>query len=256
MRFNVGDKVRVRTWEDLRKHYPDSFDRNWISIRLGFTSKMKTYCGEIVTIATVDYGGNYYTIEETGWHWGDEMFEERPIEEERRDLRATTLSEVSIYRCFSISGINMYKIHKCEDGWLCLLEKPVFSCSYGESQNYAKSDIHRRLTSETLPELEAKIGAENLLEFMLDLTHFDNKNKYLSIRTKIGIPTFKHYDAMNMKNIGMILRRNASMLATGYSENEILHCSGMGVSCSGVHSERAIMPIICLPDNIEVLYGG
>lgn len=257
MRFKVGDKVRVRTWEDLLDRYPSIWDKTEISIRLGFTTEMKRHCGEIVTIATVNTSGQYYTIAgDRGWHWGDEMFEEHAVEEFHRYTEMIALSKVPSDTVFSISDIKMRKIRAYEDGWLCLLEKPVFACSYGETQNYAKSDIHRRLTTETLPELEAKIGAENLREFTLDLSHFDNKNKYLSICTRIGIPTYKHYDAMHMGFAAQMLRNNGAMLATAYEANKVLHCESMGVSYCNSTRERAIMPIICLPGNIEVLYGG
>ena len=61
MKFKVGDKVRVRTWEDLRKRYPSLYSDN-ISIRLGFNDEMRRLCGKIVTIAGVHREYNYYTI--------------------------------------------------------------------------------------------------------------------------------------------------------------------------------------------------
>ena len=66
MKFNVGDKVRVR--EDLM--ISKSYDGGWI-----FVERMAKYRGEVVTIRNVSVRG--YRIEEDGGDcgWGEDMFE-------------------------------------------------------------------------------------------------------------------------------------------------------------------------------------
>ena len=79
MELNVGDKVRVRLWNDMAHEF--GFDDDG-DIRLSdcecFVNDMKHFCGEIVTIKYVHPYG--YRIAEDGGHqtWTVEMFE--PIE--------------------------------------------------------------------------------------------------------------------------------------------------------------------------------
>ena len=76
MAYNVGDKVRVRLWNDMAHEY--GFDDDGDIVMSGceyFVSDMKHFCGEIVTIeVSRPYG---YRIAEDGghWTWTDEMFE-------------------------------------------------------------------------------------------------------------------------------------------------------------------------------------
>lgn len=80
MAYNVGDKVRVRLWNDMAHEFGMDEDGDIIiSDCECFVREMKHYCGEIVTIEFKrPYG---YHIKEDGgnWTWTDEMFE--PIEE-------------------------------------------------------------------------------------------------------------------------------------------------------------------------------
>ena len=72
MRYEVGDKVRVR--EDL------SIDKMYDGCH--FTPSMTVFLGKTVTIRRVRENINRYEIEEDygGWNWTDSMFE--PLESE------------------------------------------------------------------------------------------------------------------------------------------------------------------------------
>lgn len=75
MKYRVGDKVRIRSWESMAKEF--GYDA-WgdIKIRHGFTEPMKKYCGKIVTIAKSPFSNSYYIEEdEHRWVFVDEMFE-------------------------------------------------------------------------------------------------------------------------------------------------------------------------------------
>ena len=75
MKYKVGDKVRVRDWDDMEKEF--GIDGEDISIPYCyFTYDMKEYCNSVVTISTVKDNGKYRIAEDNdSWYWTDEMFE-------------------------------------------------------------------------------------------------------------------------------------------------------------------------------------
>ena len=78
-KFKVGDRVKVRSWEDMKEQYGLN---NLGSIKTPgdtFTESMKQYCGKVVTIRQViesPYGDSLYRIKnEVFWNFSDVMFE-------------------------------------------------------------------------------------------------------------------------------------------------------------------------------------
>lgn len=61
------------------------------------------------------------------------------------------------------------------------------------SNNYAESSIRRRLETEKLPELEKTFGADNVVEFEIDLTSEDGLDTHGKIKTKYGLLTAEQY---------------------------------------------------------------
>jgi hypothetical protein len=81
MRFKVGDKVRVRQWNDMEREFGVNEKGN-IAVYLIFTRDMAKYCGKVVTIKSVlkdEYriGKDKYKIEEDNeeFNWVEEMFD-------------------------------------------------------------------------------------------------------------------------------------------------------------------------------------
>ena len=78
-KFKVGDRVRVRSWEDMEKQYGLNIFGSIRTPGDSFSTYMKQYCGKVVTINAV--GKNYsgystYRIENGGcWDFTDAMFE-------------------------------------------------------------------------------------------------------------------------------------------------------------------------------------
>lgn len=82
MKYKVGEKVKVKTWEEMAKEYQvDSVG----DIKIGtcepfFVKGMKKFCGKTVTIKKVyagPFGSERYYIEEDRrdpWTWCDKMF--------------------------------------------------------------------------------------------------------------------------------------------------------------------------------------
>lgn len=79
MKYKVGDKVRVRQWDDMVKEYGfiDSVERDIYIPDCTFVNSMKKFCGSVVTISNIVSNNNRYLIKEDDhlWYWIDEMFE-------------------------------------------------------------------------------------------------------------------------------------------------------------------------------------
>ncbi len=252
MKFKVGDKVKVRSWESLREEFGASYDVNILNIRLGFNNEMRKMCGGIYKITYVDHDSMYYILNKSSWKWTDDMLE--AVSVRPPIVKTAKLKDIKRDDKFTVAGIEMYKLYANDEGCMCVFANPVFEEAYATCQNYAKSAIHARLVSEILPMLEEKIGADNLLEFTLDLKHFHNPNKYIDIKTKIGIPTheiYRHYDNLDCFSI---MKRNHILLATAYDDDKVLKLGGFGLDCASVRDKQNIMPIVCLSENVEVSY--
>lgn len=78
MKYKVGDKVRVRQWDDMVEEFGFfGCTKSNINI-LGclFTNGMKKFCGSVVTISNITSDSRYLIKEDDrNWSWTDEMFE-------------------------------------------------------------------------------------------------------------------------------------------------------------------------------------
>ena len=64
---------------------------------------------------------------------------------------------------------------------------------FGNTNDFSKSDILKKLNKEFLPQIEEIVGAENVLEFETDLTSLDGSKKHGTIKSKVSLPTFDFY---------------------------------------------------------------
>ena len=72
--LKAGDKVRVRSWEDMEKEYGLNKDGD-IMVVGHFLKRMKKFCGNEVTIARVYDSGMISINEDSSYAWSPEMFE-------------------------------------------------------------------------------------------------------------------------------------------------------------------------------------
>lgn len=83
MKYKVGDKVRVRKWDDMAIEYGTDDFGNINTPRVVFVKSMKEYCNTIVTIRRVKNLGatSWYDIEEDNrcYMWTGYMFENTGI---------------------------------------------------------------------------------------------------------------------------------------------------------------------------------
>lgn len=79
MRYKVGDKVRVRQWDDMKREFGECLGAIDTPFCL-FVSSMKVYCGLVYEIARV-YGCYYYELKSNEkpyvkkWYFTDDMLE-------------------------------------------------------------------------------------------------------------------------------------------------------------------------------------
>ena len=73
-RFNVGDLVRVREWDDMKKEF-GSYGDFRINCHCSFMDTMKDTCGDVCTIKDLTDSGNYKLSgeNEVGWIYSDDM---------------------------------------------------------------------------------------------------------------------------------------------------------------------------------------
>lgn len=79
-KFKVGDKVKIKSWEQMFREYPHNSSNNYISLPVsGFSEEMKSLCSEIATIRSID--NDYVTLEfynkslDTNWTYSTYMLE-------------------------------------------------------------------------------------------------------------------------------------------------------------------------------------
>ena len=72
MRYRVGDKVKVREWDDMVEEFGTDEDGG-IDCNMCFVEYMKKYCGKEMTVNRVLTG--HYTLEEDEgeFAWTDDM---------------------------------------------------------------------------------------------------------------------------------------------------------------------------------------
>lgn len=99
-RYKVGDKVRVKDWDDLVDEFGMDLDGviNKPSDKYTFVEPMKEFCGQIVTISDVQDNG--YNIEEDGgWQgWSDYMFVDEESTNEVHPFEVITKEMFELYK--------------------------------------------------------------------------------------------------------------------------------------------------------------
>ena len=109
------------------------------------------------------------------------------------EVRTTILSEIPDGAIFKIGEYEFIKFSE-ENGVVAAVSKDsLFYSRFGNNNNFAESTVLQKLKEDILPEIEAYIGAENVLEFETDLLSLDGSAKYGTVRSKVSIPTFDFY---------------------------------------------------------------
>lgn len=120
MKFKVGDKVRVRSWESMKKEFGvDDYGNIFLGGVRFFCNGMESLCGTVHTIDTID--GSGYRFKTHGYWLTDEMLE--PVKEPtkgehfRKELKA--LKGITV-------AVKNNKPERCIGAcWNCLLHRSI-----------------------------------------------------------------------------------------------------------------------------------
>ena len=132
-----------------------------------------------------DYRRDGYTVLE----WKDFMY----------DMPSPIIDKVNLYdrNIVTIAGIDFIMFPE-ENGAIPIVTTERWcDTSFGNTSNLAESSVLRELTTDFLPQIEAAIGKENVLEFETDLTSLHGDKTYGTTKSKIAIPTFDFYRKHN-----------------------------------------------------------
>ena len=84
MKYQVGDKVKVRSWSDMLKDGTETSEGIEFP-KILFSTFMKRYCGKNVVITRVNESEEFYDVKadcdlaENAFSWTDYMFEEEEL---------------------------------------------------------------------------------------------------------------------------------------------------------------------------------
>lgn len=84
MKFNVGDKVKVRSWESMKEEFGLDWEGDIPTSKNCFLGTMRKYCGKILTIDGIDLDDTYYLKGCGVYSFDDDMLE--PAKTERKGL--------------------------------------------------------------------------------------------------------------------------------------------------------------------------
>ncbi len=109
--------------------------------------------------------------------------------------KTVTLAEIANGELFEVAGIKFIKFSEENGQTVAVAKDSLFDSTFGDNNNFATSDVKRKLEEKILPKLEKAVGAENILEHEVDLLSLDGDDKWGKVRCRISIPTFDFYRA-------------------------------------------------------------
>lgn len=127
-------------------------------------------------------------------------------------------AEVKEDSTITVADTKFIVLEKQNDKVICLTRDLAFEDEKFDknSNNYATSDVKKKLDNEFLPKLIESVGADNILDVDIDLTSDDGLDDYGSVKDKIGLLTDSMYRKYN-RIIENYPVHNWWWLATPYS---------------------------------------
>ena len=139
-----------------------------------------------------------------------------------------TLAEIKIGETFKVADIEFIKFADRDGNTVAVAKDSVFNSIFGKDNDYAKSTLKDRLESEILPKIENSVGAENIVEYEVDLLSLDGDDKWGKTTCRISIPTFDFY-RQHVKIFDKYKLDEWWWLATPESTKK--HCNDNWITC-------------------------
>lgn len=108
-------------------------------------------------------------------------------------------TEINAGETITVAGDEFIVLEKFENSVLCLTKGFAYKNTQfdGDSNNYAESDIRKKLNTDYLSKLAESVGEENILETEIDLTSDDGLDDYGKVKDKVGLLTADMYRKYN-----------------------------------------------------------
>ena len=99
----------------------------------------------------------------------------------------------------NIADIEWIVLDKTDDGVICLAKDFVYQDTRFDdnTNNYAKSDIRKKLNGAFLQELTDEVGEDGLTNIEIDLMSLDGLDDYGKVTDKVGLLTVDMYRKYN-----------------------------------------------------------
>lgn len=174
-----------------------------------------------------------------------------------------TLAEIANGELFKVAGIEFIKFSDENGQTVAVAKDSLFGSTFGANNNFATSDIKRKLEEKILPKLEKAVGADNIIEHEVDLLSLDGDDKWGKVRCRISIPTFDFYRA-NVKVFDKYMLGAWWWLATPdttsahYNDNWIRCVSPHGLIIGNYYCGRdvGVRPFLIFSSSISVSCEG
>lgn len=112
---------------------------------------------------------------------------------EKSNQEKIQLCDIEVGKTFKIGNTEFIKFADEYGATTAVAKDIIFNSRFGDTNNFAESDIMDKLNKEFLPKIAGEIGLSNILEFETDLTTLDGLKTYGVMTSKISLPTFDFY---------------------------------------------------------------
>lgn len=85
MKYKVGDKVRVRSWDSMASEYGVDCCCS-IKATVSLIKEMRKYCETVMTICCIGYNFYYMQEDDKEWKWSDDMLEDVISPEAQKEM--------------------------------------------------------------------------------------------------------------------------------------------------------------------------
>lgn len=115
------------------------------------------------------------------------------------NVNSKKFAEIVVGEIINVAGIEWIVLDKRANSILCLTKNFVYNRANFDdnTNNYAKSEIRKKLQDEVLPKITNAIGEDALSEVWIDLTSDDGLDDYGDATGKIGLLTADMYQKYN-----------------------------------------------------------